>query len=175
MESKQIIRQEMRKVLTQLRKNDITTASDRIIDQLVPLIDQYTVRSVFLPMIDEPQIQAFISLLLDRGKTVIVPQIDANILEPFRYTDDVDIRRGAFGVPTIQDPIPYIGKIDVILVPGLAFTVDGKRLGRGQGYYDTFLAQYPQVKKIWLCFAGQLVKDIPMGEYDVPVNTVIHS
>ena len=173
MQAKQEMRTYVKAKLTEMKSQQILHSSEKIIQQLMPMIDQYQVWSVFLPMKSEPQIQQFIDLLLARGKTVIVPQVDVNILEPFLYTTDVKIRRWKLGEPTIQDPIPYLGAVDIILVPGLAFTSDGNRLGRGYGYYDTFLAQHTKVKKIWLCFTCQLVDDIPMSEHDMSVDGIV--
>lgn len=173
MQSKHDLRNTMKAILTQMSGQQIFDFSQHIIQQLLPLIDQYSVRSVFLPLSDEPQIQSFIQLLLDRGKLVVVPQIDGNILVPVVYTSDAQIKAWAHGVAEIQEPIPYTGKIDIILVPGQAFSSDGKRLGRGRGYYDTFLAQFPQTKKIWLCFPSQIVDDVPVTENDILVDEVI--
>ncbi|MFA7717828.1 MAG: 5-formyltetrahydrofolate cyclo-ligase, partial [Candidatus Absconditabacterales bacterium] len=105
----------------------------------------------------------------------VVPQIDDNLLTPYIYTSTSAIHRGWFGVPTIKDALPYLGSIDIILVPGLAFTKNGKRLGRGQGYYDTFLAQYPHAKKIGLGFTCQLVDELPVSDHDIVLDEIILS
>jgi len=93
MQAKQEMRTYVKAKLTEMKSQQILHSSEKIIQQLMPMIDQYQVWSVFLPMKSEPQIQQFIDLLLARGKTVIVPQVDVNILEPFLYTTDVKIRR----------------------------------------------------------------------------------
>ncbi len=65
------------------------------------------------------------------------------------------------------------GEIDVILVPGLAFTRDGARLGRGGGYYDRYLATMPaSTLKIGVCFAVQIVASLPTEPHDQRVDTV---
>ena len=82
----------MKAILTQMSGQQIFDFSQHVIQQLLPLIDQYSVRSVFLPLSDEPQIQPFIHQLLNHGKLVIIPQIDGNILVPVVYTSDVQIQ-----------------------------------------------------------------------------------
>jgi 5-formyltetrahydrofolate cyclo-ligase len=57
-------------------------------------------------------------------------------------------------------------------VPGLAFSLDGKRLGRGKGYYDRFLNEN-NVKAIALCYNEQIKDTIPTEEYDARVSLVI--
>lgn len=72
------------------------------------------------------------------------------------------------------DPFTDFNSIDVALIPGMAFTQDGKRLGRGKGYYDRLLAQMPSVYKIGICFPFQLLKDIPTDENDILMDEVIY-
>ncbi len=63
---------------------------------------------------------------------------------------------------------------DVIIVPGVAFTDRGIRLGRGAGFYDRFLAAVPSnVPKIGLAFDVQLVPDLPEEPFDVRMDFVI--
>ena len=70
------------------------------------------------------------------------------------------------------------GGLDIILTPGLAFTRDGKRLGRGKGYYDNYLKKYEQCLKrkpytIALAYYEQICETVPVTEYDVPVDAVL--
>lgn len=65
-------------------------------------------------------------------------------------------------------------EIDVILVPGLAFTRRGERLGRGGGYYDRYLASLPVgTLKIGVCFDCQIVATLPMEPHDQTVDDVV--
>jgi 5-formyltetrahydrofolate cyclo-ligase len=65
------------------------------------------------------------------------------------------------------------GKIDVILVPALAFDRRGYRVGYGGGYYDRFLPEAPQAAKIGVAFACQIVEEIPADTYDVTVDRIV--
>jgi 5-formyltetrahydrofolate cyclo-ligase len=64
--------------------------------------------------------------------------------------------------------------LDVVVVPGLAFTADGRRLGQGGGHYDRFL---PRLRAgcvtIGAAFAEQLVEDIPTEPHDVRLDIVV--
>ncbi len=65
-------------------------------------------------------------------------------------------------------------EIGAILVPGLAFTKRGHRLGRGGGYYDRYLAALPATtRKIGVCFAMQLVETLPIEAHDQHMNAVV--
>lgn len=63
---------------------------------------------------------------------------------------------------------------DVVIVPGLAFSRDGHRLGQGGGWYDRFLAERRQdCVTIGVCFAPQLLDDLPTEAHDVIVDHVV--
>ncbi len=59
---------------------------------------------------------------------------------------------------------------EVLLLPGLAFTKDGLRLGRGGGYYDRFLEKNRDLKTIGICWQGVLLPHIPVENHDRPVD-----
>lgn len=68
----------------------------------------------------------------------------------------------------------------MIIVPGLGFTKNGKRLGRGKGYYDQCLAKYSEIyphnnlKTIGLAFSQQICDDIPTNKQDKLIDFVIY-
>ena len=163
----------MQNALFHLSLSEINTQSDRIVDQLRDQVDDRDVWSVFLPLSTEPQIQSFIDYLWKLGKTVVVPQISGEDLVPVIYDSESVLGTGPFGVSVIESPNVFMWKIDVILVPWVAFTRDGKRLGRGKWYYDRFLSKYLDAGKLWLCFDCQIVEDLPMEGWDVVLDEII--
>jgi 5-formyltetrahydrofolate cyclo-ligase len=86
-----------------------------------------------------------------------------------------DLRKGPYGImePKISCPVRSATRMDLIIVPGVAFDKKGGRLGRGAGYYDRFLRKARRVPKIGLCFREQLVKKVPMKKFDMSVDKVI--
>jgi 5-formyltetrahydrofolate cyclo-ligase len=65
-------------------------------------------------------------------------------------------------------------EMGAILVPGLAFTKTGQRLGRGGGFYDRYLASLPaQTIKIGVCFGLQIVETLPIEPHDQRVHAVV--
>ncbi len=63
-------------------------------------------------------------------------------------------------------------EVDIFLIPGLAFTVGGKRLGRGGGYYDEMLKFYKNSLKIGLTTNTRILQDIPIEDHDIFVDYV---
>jgi 5-formyltetrahydrofolate cyclo-ligase len=64
--------------------------------------------------------------------------------------------------------------LDVVVVPGLAFTADGRRLGQGGGHYDRFLVRLrADCVTVGAAFAEQLVDDLPTEDHDVRLDLVV--
>ena len=73
----------------------------------------------------------------------------------------------------LQPKDPLVAKsVEVFLTPGLAFTVNGKRLGRGGGYYDRLFSKYPDTLKIGLTSNERILQDIPIEDHDFFMNYV---
>jgi 5-formyltetrahydrofolate cyclo-ligase len=65
-------------------------------------------------------------------------------------------------------------QIDLVIVPGVAFTAAGERLGRGRGHYDRFLSSLsPHASTIGLCFADRLLPTLPTESHDRRMDQVI--
>ena len=83
--------------------------------------------------------------------------------------------------PTDEEERPEAlddGSLDLILVPGMAFTENGHRLGRGKGYYDTYLQKAKSVgvnpKTLALAFNEQILSEIPVNDHDYNIDRVIY-
>ena len=79
--------------------------------------------------------------------------------------------KNALNILEPENPIK-IKEVDVFLVPGVAFTASGKRLGRGGGYYDKLLSKYPDTLKIGLTFNERIIEDIPTENHDISMDYV---
>ena len=117
---------------------------------------------------------------LEQGKRVAVPYVDKGQLILFHLESIAELGPAPFGLlePLAKlreltekriDPV----EIECFLVPGLAFGVSGERLGHGKGYYDNLLNRSSdRAYKIGVCFACQLMENIPMMANDVPMDMV---
>ena len=142
-----------------------------------PRIKQARTLLLYHAMPDEVDTRPLIRLLAQQmGKTVLLPVTLPQTLELRRYTGDENLQ--ASGKYHIMEPTgPLFTRheaIDVVVVPGVAFDAQGRRLGHGKGYYDRLLAQLPQAYKIGLCFAFQMVGRVPTMPQDVAMDEVVH-
>lgn len=112
-----------------------------------------------------------------RSKTVLLPAVIGEGRMHLRvYQGEEKMKEGAFHIaePTTHIFTDY-KKIDLAVVPGMAFDSEGHRLGRGKGYYDRLLSQpgFSHVHKLGICFPFQLIPEIPTDEYDVAMDEVL--
>lgn len=199
---KQALRKEMRSLLRDVSQVELTGQSERVFERLERLETYKKCSSigVFLSMPSgELQTEIFIKGAIRSGKTIYVPQVgsdfempDMDLLKiPSSTKDDgslfySDWPRNKWSIPepptgmTFQAARP--GEIDLLVVPGLAFDRDGKRLGQGKGYYDRFIARMrsdgsekmPLLVAVGLqCQMIESRSVIPMDEYDALVDYVI--
>ncbi len=118
----------------------------------------------------EPDTDPLFARLERDGKVLVLPRTTGDRIEPALVGEGV--RNGALGVPEPLGDAVEPGSIGLVLVPGLAFTVDGARLGRGGGHYDRFLAGCP-APSVGVCFAEQLVDELPVAGHDIRVGRVV--
>ena len=111
-----------------------------------------------------------------RGAAVVAlfsPLPDEIDIAPLARPDS--LAAGAYGIrePQGGEACPA-ADIDVMVVPGMAFTRDGRRLGRGKGYYDRYLARDGfRAWCIGVCFGCQIVDDLPCEPFDRRVDEVV--
>ena len=120
---------------------------------------------------DEVQTQAFLEKW-HLKKIIILPTVVGDDIVPVAFGKDTAFSVGDFNIMEPQNE-PYTGDFDLIIVPGVAFDRKGNRIGRGRGYYDRFLSQHLEVKRIGICFDFQLVDEVPTEPFDILMDEVI--
>jgi 5-formyltetrahydrofolate cyclo-ligase len=66
-----------------------------------------------------------------------------------------------------------LDEIDCVVMPGVAFSQDGLRLGRGGGYYDSTLVRMPRAARIGVAFDVQVLPALPREPHDAPLDAVV--
>ena len=107
-----------------------------------------------------------------RDKTLLLPVTHRDRMTAHPYEGNDKMHRGKFGIPEPTTP-EFQGKIDVIIVPAVAFDRAGNRLGRGGGYYDRFLKKQPHATLIGVGYDFQLVDEVPVRKHDQKVHRII--
>lgn len=112
---------------------------------------------------------------LSAHKQIWLPRVVGQELEIRAYEGDSSLERGHFGVP---EPTGYLcsdpESIDLVLVPGVAFSRSGARMGYGKGFYDRLLPKL-RAGKIGFAFDFQLFDHIPTEDHDEHMDLIITS
>ena len=108
------------------------------------------------------------------GKRVAVPKVYGDEMR-FLWLDDLQqVAPGAYGIPEpIADGPVAMDETALVLMPGLAFDPEGRRLGYGGGFYDRYLADQPNHPLVALCYSFQLLDHLETEAHDVPVDLVV--
>ena len=172
MEKKEL-RAQIKALKKQHSKEQLLEQSEQILDKLEGHPDFIKAKRVMLysALPDEVQTQAFLEKW-HLKKTIILPTVVGDDIIPVEYGKDTAFAVGDFNIMEPQNE-PYTGGFDLIIVPGVAFDRKGHRIGRGRGYYDRFLSQHLDVKRIGICFDFQLVDEVPTEPFDILMDEVI--
>lgn len=115
-------------------------------------------------------------LLLEKNITIAFPKCHENGIMTFHIVKNInELHTGAFGIfePDSSLPEPEITPDTVCIVPGLAFTENGGRLGYGGGFYDRFFEKYPDICKIALSYEKLITQKLPLSQHDLKVDLII--
>jgi 5-formyltetrahydrofolate cyclo-ligase len=153
--------------------------SAAITEKLLSLEAVQKARTVFAyaAMDDEVQTEPLIASLLDRGKRVAIPLVIGKRAMEAALVPSMDaMETGAYGILTVRAERREIlapQEIDCVIVPGVAFGLDGSRLGMGGGYYDAFLPKAERAVRVAAAFQCQISEDIPSLPYDCGVDWIV--
>jgi 5-formyltetrahydrofolate cyclo-ligase len=108
-------------------------------------------------------------------KNVYLPLVVEGRLEVVRFCSrDQLVFNPIFGVSEVHGPgLHDLSAIDVAFVPGVAFDGEGRRLGRGGGFYDKLLPHLQCAVKVGVAFGCQLMNKVPVEPHDVKMDMVL--
>ena len=118
----------------------------------------------------EPDTDPLFARLAADGKRLLLPRIEDGKIVVCDGSGPMAI--SSFGISEPTGPAVPSSEVGFVIVPGLAFTAEGVRLGYGAGFYDRFLPQL-SVPNAGVCFTEQLVDELPTEPHDVLVQQVI--
>ncbi|CAH8521532.1 unnamed protein product [Schistosoma turkestanicum] len=198
MTSKNEIRQRMRKILKLIPPSVHMKKSELILKQFLSSPEYCTSQSlaVYINLPEEPNTLSLIGKSLIDGKRIFVPQVISSASDDdppmsmrlVKSLEEIDFwKYNKWGIKE-PEPVSYIeqlneitsqGGVDLFVVPGLAFTRSGHRLGRGGGYYDRYIGWYTRqclsgvfkrAKRVALAFTEQIVDYIPSETHDLTID-----
>lgn len=166
----------MRDIKKEMGADLLRRLSIPIVNSLLrhPAVEASQVILAYHSLPDELYTHDFIDQLRERGKTVVLPRVTGpSTMELRLYDGPETLREGSFHImEPVGERFTDYAKIELALVPGMAFDDAGHRLGRGRGYYDRLLPLLPHAHKIGLCLPFQHVDHVETQAHDITMDEV---
>ena len=173
---KKTLRREIREKKRAMSEEEILSRSERL-GELFAATEAYrNAKSIYgyLPYNQEVRTVPMLQKALDDGKRVAVPKVYGDTMK-FLWLDDLtQVEKSEMGIPEpVADEPVADDRTALVLMPGVAFTKNGDRMGYGGGYYDRFLSDEPNHPTVALCYEFQVMETLPTEEFDIPVDLVL--
>ena len=176
-QQKQILRKKALRVRNAISKIDQKKYSEKILKLLLsmPVLQSSSSIHTYVSKDSEVMTHQLIYTLLERNINVICPRIQKHDeLGHSTISSFNDFKKNKLGILEPKEELPSfsINDLDVIIVPGLAFTRTGNRIGYGGGFYDRFLIKTNAVS-IGLAFDKQVINKLPHNKDDSILDYIV--
>jgi 5-formyltetrahydrofolate cyclo-ligase len=180
-QSKKELRRRMLEVRTGLPEDYRARCSETICRNLVQLNEFRRSSAIlfYMPFRGEADVRPAIVHAWQTGKTVLLPRVrpENRSMKAVRVNSFDELVAGAYGIlepPGDPEREVPLDRIDLVVVPGVAFDRRGYRLGYGGGYYDRFFACLSdRPVRTGVCFTEQLVETAMPEEHDQPMHMLV--
>lgn len=176
-------KEELRRRLLEQRKeipeSTFKKSSAEIIDKLKQEIEYRNAEIIhcYVSMNDRREVDThkLINEMLSSGKKVVVPvtNFQEGTLSHMQLSSYDNLEANKWGVPEPGDGKEILpGELELVIVPMVAGDESCNRIGYGEGFYDRFLDQVT-CPKIGLIFERNVVKKVPVEDFDVPLDKIV--
>lgn len=177
-ERKKGLRQKMLAMRRALSANETESRSSSLKENILSLPEYKNAKKImaFLAMKGESNLDGFIRQALLDGKEVYIPVcLPERQMEAGRLIDMEHFEKGPLGLRNLPAGYEVTSpeSLDLVLIPGLAVSQEGIRLGMGVGYYDRYLARVPFEKRVAALWDFQVIPDIPSEPFDQKIAKIV--
>lgn len=155
---------------------DYEAVSEAVVAHVVgwePLTGTPTVL-LFLPLPDEVNLLGLLEAKPDCRFVATRTPDRGGVLTVHELGGPLEVHRIGFLQPHPSAPLVDPGDIDVLLLPGLAFSISGQRLGRGSGYFDELLSRTPRsLPRVGVAPEAVIVDELPTEPHDIAVDHLV--
>jgi len=135
----------------------------------------------YMPLSDELDFSYVLEYLASEGKTICFPKVEGDDMSFYEALPSECRTKGRFGIlePSSSGSV-LPSQIDLLIVPAMAYALDGTRLGRGKGFYDRFCCR--DGKNQADRFSGKilgvvpercLLGSLPSDTWDLKVDSIV--
>lgn len=171
--NKNQIRSQIRELKNQLSEGQKAQAADLVFNKIELLPEFKSAKKIlfYWSTPDELPTHKYVDKW-SAEKEILLPSVVDDDIVIKKYSAKENLKKGNLGIYEPEADSLYTGKIDLTIVPGVAFDLKRNRLGRGKGYYDRFFNDM-KTQKWGVGFDFQVVPLVPTNTDDKPMNKVI--
>lgn len=169
----------IRKLKSRFSEKELENMSRSVLSQIEKerIFTQSKVILLYYSLKDEVCTHSFIQKWY-QSKTILLPKVTDGILTLHPYTGKECLVKSPMNIlePSTESYTDY-SRIELAIVPGIAFDEQNYRLGRGGGFYDRLFSQqeFQQTPKIGVAFSFQKIHSVVHESHDIPMNKVLYS
>ncbi|KWW20354.1 hypothetical protein AS888_18470 [Peribacillus simplex] len=173
-DNKKRLRQEVKSLLMGLTDGEHEEGSNRIAENLFSLEEWKKAKTIGITISIHPEVptERIIEQAWSEGKEVAVPKCETLQFKKISSFKELESVYHGLLEPVAETAKVTKSEMDVVIVPGLAFTKEGFRLGFGGGYYDRYLPGFKGTTMA-LAYEIQLVDELPIEMHDMAVDKLI--
>lgn len=171
---------ELRKLILEQRKalseEEVYERSVQICNNVKEMSEYTDAEDIcmYMPVNNEVDVTFLIEDAWNKGKTVWLPKTSGRRMDFFKFDRSTPLSEGSYKILEPEsDVMLEPDEKTLILMPGVAFSMDGGRLGYGSGYYDIYLEQHSTSKKAAVGYDFQIVDELPIEEHDIKPDFII--
>ena len=174
--TKQQAREYVRRASLKITPERFAAANRQIYTSCYSVLRKKNINSLFIYVSRENEADTHMLIkhfLKDKIKIYVPKVIGDNEMVAARLTTWDSLITGRHGLREPKNFAEVAVEIDMVIAPGLAFTIEGARLGQGLGYYDRWLTENSYADTIALAYEHQILSAVPTSRHDVNVAEII--
>lgn len=175
--TKKEIRQQVLKMRRDMTEDQVAELSQLICNRIreTEAYKEAEKICLYMPIDNEVDVTLLAQQAWTEGKSLWLPKTNGTLMEFFKFDQDTSFVTGPYGVlePVSEEMLQIDGRT-LVLMPGVAFSADGGRIGYGSGYYDKYLHGHSECKTIAVCYRFQIMDELPIEEHDVKPDEIIY-
>jgi len=182
-DSKTLLRQDLRKKRSALSLQQRMNHDLAIQKHMLTLVQTQGARKIacYWPFNGEPDLIPLCRDLLDEGCEIALPVISENergSMQFFSWQKDTQLIKNRFGIfePTTNAPV-RISEFDILIIPLVAYDLEGNRVGMGAGYYDRYLEALRTQQaplRVGAAYSLQELAAIERNKWDIPLHGIVN-
>ncbi len=172
---KNIFRSEIKSILNSYSQSVLKSYSLSISRRLIDFLEDYAgVWGGFAHLSYEPNISSVLGLEKNTGISWSLPRVSHGSMDFFEFNSESNLEKSSLGVyePDVNSKIVNKDQLVGLLIPAIGYSLQGRRLGHGKGYFDKFTENL-SVVKVGVVFDFQVFQDIPFENHDMSADYII--